>query len=148
MLIGDEDELVKDVRDKRALYESVTRGIRVSVRPDFLEDESEPCDDHYVWSYTVRIDNDSDHVVKLTNRRWHITDASGKTVIVSGDGVVGEQPVLHPGDAFEYTSGCPLTTPSGLMFGTYGMETEAGEAFEAAIPAFSLDSPHDWHRLN
>lgn len=134
--------------DEKAFYEKVTRGIRVSVEPDFLEEESEPCDDHYVWAYTVRIDNDSDMAVRLTNRRWHITDSTGKTVIVSGDGVVGEQPLLQPGDVFEYTSGCPLNTPSGMMFGAYGMETDRGEAFEADIPVFSLDSPHDWHRLN
>lgn len=130
------------------LYETVTRGIRVAVAPDYLEDESEPGEDHYVWAYTIRIDNYSDRVVRLCHRRWHITDASGRTVIVTGDGVVGQQPILRPGDAFEYTSGCPLTTPSGLMFGVYGMETENGEAFEAAIPAFSLDSPHDWQQPN
>ncbi|MEM6650126.1 MAG: Co2+/Mg2+ efflux protein ApaG [Pseudomonadota bacterium] len=129
-------------------YESTTHGIRVTVAPDFLEDESEPSEDHYVWSYTVRIDNVSQEVVRLRKRRWQITDATGRTVTVTGDGVVGEQPVLRPGDAFEYTSGCPLTTPSGLMVGTYSMETESGEAFEAAIPAFSLDSPHDWQRPN
>lgn len=129
-------------------YETTTRGISISVEPDFLEEESEPDDNHFVWAYTVRIDNRSDKAVCLKNRRWHITDASGHTVIVAGDGVVGEQPVLQPGEAFEYTSGCPLPTPSGLMFGTYGMETVGGETFEATIPAFSLDSPHDWHRLN
>lgn len=133
---------------ERPFYESITNGIRISVEPDYLEEESEPFEDHYVWAYTVRIDNDSDRVVRLRKRRWHITDASGKTMIVTGDGVVGEQPVLQPGDAFEYTSGCPLNTPSGMMFGTYAMETEGGEEFEVTIPTFSLDSPHDWHRLN
>jgi ApaG protein len=133
---------------ERPLYESVTRGIRISVEPDYLEDESEPDEDHYVWAYRVRIDNDSDETVRLKNRRWHITDATGRTVIVTGDGVIGEQPSLQPGDAYEYTSGCPLPTPSGLMFGVYGMETDSGEHFEADIPAFSLDSPHDLHRLN
>ncbi|WP_410795947.1 Co2+/Mg2+ efflux protein ApaG [Parvularcula sp. LCG005] len=130
------------------VYETVTRGIRITVEPDYLEEESDPSDDHYVWAYTVRIDNDSEQVVQLLNRRWHITDASGRTVIVTGDGVIGEQPVLRPGEIYEYTSGCPLTTPSGMMFGTYGMETEQGETFDAEIPAFSLDSPHDWHRPN
>ncbi|WP_238319296.1 Co2+/Mg2+ efflux protein ApaG [Parvularcula oceani] len=130
------------------LYESMTRGIRITVEPDFLEEESEPADDHYVWAYTVRIDNVSDKVVTLRRRIWYITDAGGRTVTVSGDGVVGEQPTLRPGDAFEYTSGTPLATPSGLMRGTYSMETDSGEIFEAEVPAFSLDSPHDWHRLN
>ena len=129
-------------------YETTTRGIRITVEPDFLEEESEPSEDHYVWSYTVRIDNASDRVVTLRHRTWHITDADGQTVVVRGDGVVGEQPTLRPGDAFEYTSGCPLPTPSGLMRGAYAMETDAGESFDAQVPAFSLDSPHDWHRLN
>lgn len=130
------------------LYEAMTRGIRISVTPDFLEEESEPTDDHYVWAYTVRIDNASDEIVTLRARVWHITDSDGQTVTVTGDGVVGEQPVLRPGDAFEYTSGTPLCTPSGLMHGQYAMETEGGERFDAQIPAFSLDSPHDWHRVN
>lgn len=129
-------------------YRSETRGIRVTVVPDFLEHESEPEADHYVWAYTVRIANASAAIVKLLNRRWHITDASGRTMIVKGDGVVGEQPVLGPGDAYEYTSGCPLSTPSGLMFGAYGMQTDTGEHFEVSIPAFALDSPHDWRRVN
>ena len=129
-------------------YETITRGIRITVEPDFLEEESEPAEDHYVWAYTVRIDNASDEVVTLQGRLWHITDADGQTVTVQGDGVVGEQPTLRPGDAFEYTSGCPLGTPSGLMHGAYAMVTAKGEHFEATVPAFSLDSPHDWHRLN
>ncbi|MEM9233897.1 MAG: Co2+/Mg2+ efflux protein ApaG [Pseudomonadota bacterium] len=129
-------------------YEQVTRGIRITVEPDYLEEESEPADDHYVWAYTVRIDNDSDAVVQLRDRYWQITDATGRTVIVQGDGVIGEQPVIAPGDAYEYTSGCPLPTPSGLMYGHYGMETAQGEKFEADIPAFSLDSPHCRRRPN
>ena len=129
-------------------YESETRGIRITVEPDFLEEQSEPADGHYVWAYTVRIDNASDQIVTLRTRIWHITDAHGITVTVRGDGVVGEQPTLQPGDAFEYTSGCPLGTPSGLMHGAYAMETATGEAFEAVIPAFSLDSPHDASRVN
>ncbi len=134
--------------DTNMLYERMTRGIRITVEPDFLEEESEPSDDHYVWAYTVRIDNASDRVVTLKTRVWHITDAMGQTVTVMGDGVVGEQPTLRPGDAFEYTSGTPLGTPSGLMHGTYQLVDDAGEVFEAEVPPFSLDSPHDWHRLN
>ena len=130
------------------MYAIETRGIRVSVEPAFLEEQSEPADGHYVWSYTVRIANGSDEAVTLRTRLWHITDAHGHTVTVRGDGVVGEQPTLRPGDAFEYTSGCPLGTPSGLMRGSYAMVTAGGEAFEALIPAFSLDSPHDASRVN
>lgn len=137
-----------DMDDDLPRYERSTRGIQVSVVPDFLEEQSEPTDDHYVWAYTVLIVNASDHVVQLRDRTWHITDASGRTAIVTGDGVIGEQPILQPGDAFEYTSGCPLNTPSGIMFGTYGMETADGERFDVEIPAFSLDSPHDWQRPN
>ncbi len=130
------------------MYEHETRGIMVSVEPDYLEDQSEPYDDHYVWSYTVRIDNNSNDIVQLKTRHWRITDSRGKTEVVHGDGVVGEQPTLFPGDAFEYTSGAPLTTPSGLMVGSYGMETMTGERFEVDVPAFSLDSPHEISRLN
>ena len=130
------------------MYENETRGIRISVEPDYLEDQSEPYDDHYVWAYTIRIDNTSSDVVQLKTRHWRITDSQGRTEVVNGDGVVGEQPMLFPGDVFEYTSGAPLTTPSGLMVGSYGMETMAGEHFEAAIPAFSLDSPHELRQIN
>lgn len=129
-------------------YSQVTRGISITVVPDYLEDQSEPADDHYVWMYTIRIDNQSDASVQLKNRHWTITDASGHTVEVIGDGVLGEQPVIAPGDAYEYSSGCPLATPSGLMFGHYGMETATGEAFEVGIPAFSLDSPHCRQRIH
>lgn len=129
-------------------YEEVTRGIRISVEPDYLEHESEPADDHYVWAYTIRIDNESDSAIQLRERYWNITDSSGRTVIVQGDGVVGEQPIIAPGDAYEYTSGCPLGTPSGLMYGHYAMQTAEGEAFEAKIPPFSLDSPYCRKRTN
>ncbi len=129
-------------------YELETKGIRVEVEPDFLEEQSEPYEDHYVWAYTVRIDNNSDRVVQLRSRRWRITNAKGQTEEITGEGVVGEQPTLRPGEAFEYTSGAPLTTPSGFMVGAYGLETPEGEAFEIEIPAFSLDSPHDIQRLH
>lgn len=130
------------------MYEEITRGIRVSVESDFLDDQSEPFDDHYVWAYTVQIDNTSDDVVRLKSRRWQITDSRGRTEVVSGEGVVGEQPVLKPGEAYEYTSGAPLTTPSGIMVGAYSMETEDGHQFDVAVPAFSLDSPHEVIQLN
>ncbi len=130
------------------MYERITRGIRVRVEPHFLDDQSDPEEDHYVWAYTVRIENDSDKTVQLRNREWTITDASGQTETVAGEGVVGEQPVIRPGEGFEYTSGAPLATPSGLMVGRYGMETTDGDAFEVDIPAFSLDSPHENRQIH
>ena len=130
------------------MYERITRGIRVRVEPYFLDDQSDPEDDHYVWAYTVRIENDSPEPVRLRSRHWRITDAMGQTEEVNGEGVVGEQPEIRPGEGFEYTSGAPLGTPSGVMVGRYGMETRGGEAFEVDIPAFSLDSPHEERRIN
>ncbi len=125
------------------MYEKITRGIKVSVSPNYLEGQSDPEDGRFVWSYTVRIANATDEPVRLRSRYWRITDAEGLTEEVEGPGVVGEQPTIGPGECFEYTSGAPLPTPSGLMVGSYGMETEEGEAFDVAIPAFSLDSPHE-----
>lgn len=124
------------------MYEQETDGIKVSVQPIFLEDQSQPSEDHYVWAYQVTIQNLSEKTVQLLNRYWRITDAFGRIEEVRGPGVVGEQPVLKPGDSFEYTSGTPLSTPSGIMNGTYEMESEDGSAFDVTIPAFSLDSPH------
>lgn len=130
------------------MYEETTRTIRVMVEPVFLDDQSSPSDDHYVWAYHVRIENLGRETVQLRTRHWRITDANGRIHEVRGDGVVGEQPVLHPGEAFEYTSGTPLTTPSGIMVGDYAMESETGEKFTVAIPAFSLDSPHQKRSLH
>jgi ApaG protein len=130
------------------MYSATTRSIAVTVKPVYLEDQSSPRDNHYVWAYHVRIENRGGDTVQLRSRHWHITDALGRVQEVRGAGVVGEQPVLRPGQAFEYTSGTPLPTPSGIMTGTYQMETEGGEHFDIAIPAFSLDSPHQAARLN
>lgn len=130
------------------MYSETTKGITVTVRPVFLEDQSSPADNHYVWAYRVRIENHGTETVQLKRRHWRITDALGRVQEVQGAGVVGEQPVLHPGETYEYTSGTPLPTPSGIMGGTYEMETEAGGRFDVAIPAFSLDSPHERIRLN
>lgn len=130
------------------MYQKVTRGIRITVKPSYLDDQSSPSDNYYVWAYKVRIENEGDAVVQLRDRHWIITDARGRVQEVKGPGVVGEQPVLKPGDSFEYTSGSPLSTPSGIMTGSYGMETPNGDRFSAAIPAFSLDSPHELARLN
>ncbi len=130
------------------MYQSITRGIRVSVEPSFLENQSDPDEDRYVWQYKVRIDNGSDEIIRLRTRHWRITNSSGLTEEVRGEGVVGEQPVIRPGEGFEYTSGAPLRTPSGIMVGRYGMETAAGETFEVDIPAFSLDSPHEHRQVH
>lgn len=124
------------------LFTAVTRDVRVSVRAFYLEDQSKPDESHFVWAYRVTIENHGAVTVQLLKRSWLITDAMGRTQQVHGPGVVGEQPVLEPGESFEYTSGTPLSTPSGFMRGTYHMvECDSGEPFDVAIPAFSLDSP-------
>ncbi|MGF0537464.1 Co2+/Mg2+ efflux protein ApaG [Agrobacterium sp. ES01] len=123
------------------MYRALTRDIEVSVEPYYLEEQSDPGDDRYVWGYRVVISNHSDKPVRLINRYWNITDQNGQVDEVRGPGVVGEQPQLDPGASYEYQSGCPLDTPSGMMFGHYQMQTEDGERFNVAIPAFSLDSP-------
>jgi ApaG protein len=129
-------------------YRQTTRGVTISVTPQFLAEQSDPANDDFVWAYTVTIENGSATTVQLTARCWQITDRNGITQVVQGPGVVGEQPILHEGDIFTYTSGCPLSTPSGLMRGHYAMQTLEGERFEAQIPAFSLDSPFDVRTLN
>lgn len=123
------------------MYKSETRGVVIRVEPDYLEDESEPDEGRYVWAYTVEIENTGAGPVQLLTREWHITDAQGRTEVVRGQGVVGEQPVIAPGERFRYTSGAPLPTPSGFMSGRYGMRTDAGEDFAAMIPSFALDHP-------
>ncbi|MGQ0662423.1 MAG: Co2+/Mg2+ efflux protein ApaG [Pseudomonadota bacterium] len=130
------------------MYSETTRQIKITVKPIYLEDQSSPVDNHYVWAYHVRIENLGRDTVQLRNRHWRITDSAGRIQEVRGAGVVGEQPVLKPGEAFEYTSGTPLPTPSGIMVGSYQMETPSGERFDVRIPAFSLDSPHQSVQLN
>jgi len=130
------------------MYSSITRSIRVSVKPVFLDEQSSPSNEHYVWAYQVRIENDGSETVQLINRHWHITDEMGRIQEVRGAGVVGEQPTLRPGEPFEYTSGTPLDSPSGIMVGSYEMKTSAGERFDVDIPAFSLDSPYQIRNLN
>ena len=122
-------------------YAQVTDGITVRVAPRYLPDQSDPDDGRYAWSYHVRIENGSDRDVQLISRHWIITDARGHVEEVEGPGVVGEQPLLSPGESFDYVSGCPLPTPSGTMHGTYAFAAD-GEIFGVAIPAFSLDIPH------
>lgn len=124
-------------------YTATTRGIRVAVRAFYLADQSEPEQGRFVWAYRVAINNGGREAVQLLKRTWLITDGLGRTQQVHGEGVVGEQPVLEPGQSFEYTSGTPLQTPSGFMRGLYHMVVVAtGEPFDVTIPAFSLDSPH------
>ncbi len=130
------------------MYSAKTKEIRVSVEPTYLDDQSEPDEGRYVWAYHVRIENQGRETVQLLTRYWHITDSVGRVQEVRGAGVVGEQPVLGPGEAFEYTSGTPLPTPSGIMLGAYGMRNDDGERFDIDIPPFSLDSPYQERQLN
>ncbi len=123
------------------MYKAVTRGISVTVTSRYMPEESSPDHGRYFFAYTVEIINTSLDRVQLRARHWLITDGHGQVQEVRGAGVVGEEPVLGPGESFSYTSGCPLTTPSGTMQGSYLMETASGETFDAAIPAFSLDIP-------
>ncbi len=130
------------------MYAETTRGIRVQVRPIYLDEQSEPDDGYFVWAYCVRIENQGAETVQLINRYLHITDGNGRVQEVRGPGVVGEQPVLAPGESFEYTSGTPLSSPSGIMVGSYEMVTTDGRRFEVSIPAFSLDTPDRRASLN
>ena len=125
------------------MYTQTTQSICVTVEPQFLEDQSSPDEDVYVWAYQVSIENQGNVSVVLKSRQWEITDSLGQVHQVMGDGVVGENPSLEPGESFEYTSGVPLTTPSGIMRGTYKMRTELGDLIDVIIPSFSLDSPYD-----
>jgi ApaG protein len=130
------------------MYSAITRNIEVNVEPFYLAERSDPDENRYVWAYRVTIDNQSDEFVKLLSRYWHITDGAGRVQEVRGPGVVGEQPELNPGDSYQYTSGCPLSTPSGIMVGTYRMQNGQGEIFEIDIPAFSLDIPDKARTVN
>jgi ApaG protein len=130
------------------MYRTATRNIEVSVTPRFLAERSSPDNGYFFWAYTIEITNRGSETVQLRTRHWRITDAHGRLQEVRGAGVVGETPVLEPGKSFEYTSGVPLPTPSGFMVGTYGMVTAAGESFDIAIPAFSLDSSHATRTIN
>ncbi len=130
------------------MYERITRGIRITVRPQFLDSQSRPAESHFVWAYTITMENHGKETVQLLTRYWKITDSLGRVQEVRGAGVVGEQPTLKPGESFQYTSGCPLPTPSGFMMGWYQMKSAEGQLFNVDIPAFSLDSPHEKHSIN
>jgi len=130
------------------MYRAVTRKIEVTVTPRFVSERSSPSNGYYFWAYTIDITNLGDETVQLKTRHWRITDAGGRLQEVKGPGVVGEEPVLKPGESYEYTSGVPLPTPSGFMVGSYGMVTQAGERFDIEIPAFSLDSGYAQRTIN
>jgi ApaG protein len=144
-----------DIEDDEAttefaqVFTRTTHAVKVTALPMYLAEQSDPEENHYVWAYTIFIENLGDRTVQLLNRTWHITDATGQQQTVHGPGVVGEQPVLEPGMSFHYTSGTALHTPSGLMYGVYEMEDkDSRQHFEVAIPAFSLDSPEALQRAN
>jgi len=121
--------------------EATTRGVRVEVSSHFVREKSDPVSGRWFFAYDIRISNTGDDVVQLISRHWIITDANGKVEEVRGPGVVGNQPVLAPGESFDYTSFCPLTTPFGTMEGTYQMVSEGGESFDAEIAQFALSEP-------
>lgn len=124
-------------------YEAETEGVVVRVRPAFLEAESAPEESRFIWAYHVEIENNSERTLQLMTRYWHITDREGRVQEVNGAGVVGQTPVLRPGERFEYASGCPLNAPSGMMQGAYTLEDDAGGTLDVRIPLFALDSPYD-----
>jgi ApaG protein len=130
------------------MYTKTTNDIKVTVLPHYMRDQSDPTENRYFWSYTIQVENHGKQSVKLMNRYWHITDGLGRSQEVRGSGVVGANPILKPGEAFEYTSGVPLETPSGIMVGEYEMLGEQGEKIQVAVPAFSLDSPYGMSRPN
>ncbi len=122
--------------------------VKVFVESTYLEDHSDPYEDSYLWSYKVVIKNNEKEKVKLISRHWKIFDSNGNFREVKGKGVVGEQPTIEPGDEFEYTSGTPLKTSSGIMHGSYKMLSFDGKEFKVDIPAFSLDIPNQGNNLN
>ena len=131
------------------MFEQETSGVLVRVEPRYLAAESAPDEGRYFWAYTIEILNLSPDTVQLMSRAWSITDENGLTQNVRGPGVVGEQPVLRPGESFTYTSGAPLAAPSGVMVGTYSMvRVGDGHTFDIAVPAFPLDSPFITRRAN
>ena len=121
--------------------EAITRGVVVHVESTYIPERSDPFGDRWFFAYRIRISNGGDEAVQLINRHWIITDANGRVEEVKGPGVVGQQPILEPGESFEYTSFCPLETPFGTMQGSYQMTSESGESFDAEIAEFSLSEP-------
>ena len=125
--------------------EAVTNSVRVEVEAQYVPEKSQPFESEWVFAYTVRITNEGEETVQLLSRHWIITDATGHVEEVRGPGVIGEQPVLGPGESFEYTSWCPLKTSSGVMHGTYQMLTEDGDHFDVEIAPFALQEPYTVH---
>lgn len=130
------------------MYRKTTRGIEVTVEPHFDPDRSNAAAGQYFWTYAIEIRNLSEDTVQLRARHWIITDGDGSVQHVRGPGVVGEQPILRPGDLYRYSSGCPLPTPHGIMVGSYEMVSATGERFDVDVPAFSLDMPHGQRQLH
>ena len=130
------------------MYSKTTNGVTVTVTPYFLDDQSSPLESHFVWAYQVNIKNSSKNSIRLSHRNWLIIDANGKILNVSGEGVVGEFPLIKPGESYEYTSGTPLKTNNGIMQGFYLVSQENGEELKIDIPTFSLDSPYNKTKLN
>jgi ApaG protein len=122
-------------------HSSTTRGVTVRVASSFLPEQSQPAGGRWFWSYHIRIENGGAQAVQLLSRFWIITDGRGARHEVRGDGVVGEQPVIRPGERYDYVSGCPLQTPTGRMEGSYRLQAEDGETFDVAIPRFPLLAP-------
>ena len=129
-------------------FEAETDGIIVRVAPEFLDEESSPEDNRYVWAYHVEIRNEGKRTLRLITRHWRIADCNGRVQVVDGEGVVGQTPVLEPGETFEYSSGAPLSAPSGLMDGVYRLSDENGDILDVRIPMFTLDSPYDTRIAN
>jgi ApaG protein len=132
----------------KPMYRAITEGIEVIVEPEYSPERSRPEMGDFFWIYSVEIRNSSSETVQLRARHWEITDGSGIVQHVRGLGVVGEQPILKPGEHFRYSSGCPLKTGHGIMVGTYEMISAGGHRFEVAIPAFSLDTPNTHRSVN
>ncbi len=133
---------------RKPAYECETFGVTVRVRPAYLASQSDPSNGRYLWSYTVEIENRGKATLQLTSRHWIITDAHNRVEEVRGQGVGGEQPTLRPGEAYRYSSSCPLRTPSGGMRGSYHMVSDSGETFDVTIPEFSLHLPDATRRAN
>jgi ApaG protein len=123
------------------MSDTLTRGVRILVKPQYVADQSDPANDHYLFAYHITIRNEGSETVQLISRHWVITNGEGQVEEVRGPGVVGYQPELEPGQEFQYTSGCPLRTPVGSMHGEFNMVTKAGESFDARIAPFTLAVP-------
>ncbi|MEE8658635.1 Protein ApaG [Acetobacteraceae bacterium EV16G] len=132
-----------DILDAHPAFEARTGDIVVTVRPFWLDDQSAPDEHRYVWAYTIQVENNGAQTIQILSRHWCITDGSGRSDHVHGEGIIGEQPIIASGAVFEYTSGAALHTPSGIMQGTYHVIIPStGQRFDVLVPTFSLDSPH------